>query len=67
MGGCLGLLIAWILMIILSKIMGMTLVMPGSTALLVVNFSLVIEVVFGLYPANKASKLKPIDALRYEG
>lgn len=67
MGGCLGLLIAWILIIILSKIMNMTLGMSGSTALLAVCFSLVIGIVFGLYPANKASKLKPIDALRYEG
>ncbi|MDD3839319.1 MAG: ABC transporter permease [Clostridia bacterium] len=67
MGGCLGLLIAWTLMVILSKIMGMTLVMSTSTALLAVCFSLMIGVVFGLYPANKASKLKPIDALRYEG
>lgn len=29
------------------------------------GFSMFVGVVFGLYPANKASKLKPIDALHY--
>jgi putative ABC transport system permease protein len=29
-------------------------------------FSAIVGVVFGLYPANKASKLRPIDALRFD-
>ena len=37
----------------------------GSIAL-AVGFSLAVGVFFGYYPANKAAKMNPIDALRYE-
>ena len=50
---------------LLKNALGMTLSMSAGVAYLAIGFSMTIGVVFGLYPANKASKLRPIEALHY--
>ena len=65
MGGLMGLLLGYGLMHLLKTYMGMSVAANAGVAQLAMGFSMFVGVVFGLYPANKASKLKPIDALHY--
>lgn len=50
----------------ISGMMGLNYSINVPVILIAFSFSLAVGVFFGLYPANKASKLKPVDALRYE-
>lgn len=66
MGGIVGILLGALVNNIISDLMGINAVMNLTVVLLSFGFSLFVGVFFGMYPANKASKLKPVDALRYE-
>ncbi len=65
-GGVIGILVSWGLLSIVSAVAGMSFGMTLGVIALAVGFSVLVGVVFGLYPANKASKLHPIQALRTE-
>ncbi len=67
LGGVIGLLLSLGLMSILESALSMPLSLSLSVIELALGFSILIGVVFGLYPANRASKLRPIEALHYEG
>ena len=67
MGGLLGLAISVVAVKALAPVLQMTLTIPVNVAWMAIGFSVFIGVVFGMYPANKASKLRPIEALHYEG
>lgn len=66
MGGIIGILFGLCLGKILSSAFNMTLSYSSSIMFMAFLFSLAVGVVFGVFPANKASKLNPIQALRYE-
>ena len=67
MGGLRGLAISVAAVKALAPVLQMTLTIPVNVAWMAIGFSVFIGVVFGMYPANKASKLSPIQALHYEG
>lgn len=66
MGGLAGVVIGIGLAELVSATAGLTISLSFSITALAFLFSLFIGVIFGVFPANKASKLNPIQALRYE-
>ncbi|MFZ1619917.1 MAG: FtsX-like permease family protein, partial [Microgenomates group bacterium] len=65
-GGVLGIILGEVLAFAISKIISIPFVFQLTSILLAVGVSTLIGVIFGLYPAQRAAKLSPIDALRYE-
>ncbi len=65
-GGVLGILLAIVITTTLSAVSGWTTTITASSVTLAFLFSAGVGVVFGIYPARKAARLNPIDALRYE-
>ena len=70
MGCCLGIFLSWAILQIVNTVVAsldMAFHLNLGVVLISVGFCFVIGLVFGLYPANKAAKMKPIDALHYGG
>lgn len=65
-GGCLGIALGLILGSVAASVLGYSATAPVAAIMIAVLFSMVVGVFFGYYPANKAARLDPIEALRYE-
>jgi putative ABC transport system permease protein len=66
LGGSIGMLLGIGIGAVISLALNMPVIVSFGTMLAAFAFSSAIGIVFGLYPANRAARLNPIDALRYE-
>lgn len=66
LGGLIGVLLGAVFGMIGANLLGTFVLPPLSGIVIAFVFSLAIGVFFGYYPAGKAAKLDPIEALRYE-
>ena len=70
MGCAIGIGLSWAILRVIGIVvssLSITFKMNGTVILVAVGFCFLIGIIFGLYPANKAAKMKPIDALHYGG
>lgn len=65
-GGFIGIITGITISKVASHLTGLATEVSVFSILLAFGFSALVGIIFGIYPAHKASKLNPIDALRYE-
>jgi putative ABC transport system permease protein len=66
LGGIIGVALAWIVAVIVDKTAGLPMSVPIGWVIAAVTVSASIGIFFGVYPAVKAARLDPIEALRTE-
>ncbi len=66
MGGLIGVGLAWTLAVAVRNLTAVPMAVPLSAVLIGVALSTAVGLFFGIYPAQRASKLDPIEALRVE-
>ena len=70
LGCAIGIFLSWSILRIAAVVvssLSIRFTLNGTVVVIAVVFCFLIGVIFGLYPANKAAKMKPIDALHYGG
>jgi putative ABC transport system permease protein len=65
-GGIIGVLVGIVTSFLISRFTGSVFVISPAAILLAFAVSAGIGILFGWYPASRASNLQPIEALRYE-
>ena len=65
-GGVVGIILGVSLTYLITRFLPIPFIMSPGAILLAVGVSTGVGIVFGIYPAQRAAKLSPIDALRYE-
>ncbi len=65
-GGAIGVLIAWVIAVLVRTLTSIPMAVPASAIVIGVGLSTCVGLFFGIYPAQRAAKLDPIEALRME-
>jgi putative ABC transport system permease protein len=65
-GGMIGVLIAWVAAVVIRNTTPVPMSVPLRAVLISMLISSAVGIFFGVYPARKASRLEPIEALRFE-
>ncbi|MDZ8118927.1 ABC transporter permease [Pontiella agarivorans] len=65
-GGCLGIALGTAVGYAAERFANMTVVFTQDSIYMAFGFSAIIGILFGIWPARKAARLNPIEALRYE-
>ncbi|HET9754995.1 MAG TPA: FtsX-like permease family protein, partial [Candidatus Limnocylindrales bacterium] len=66
LGGLLGVALGLVVSALIAQVAGWSFAFNPSTLIAAVMSSLLVGVVFGVWPARQAARLDPITALRYE-
>jgi putative ABC transport system permease protein len=65
-GGAIGITVAWVLAVIIEASTPVPMAVPISAVIVALTVSSVVGLCSGVYPATRAARLDPIEALRFE-